>query len=171
MKTYSVCLGKSPQLDGLRTEAAVAGKWGGGESQEATQVVVIPCKCNSVNQTGKSCKYQAGDSQVISRPGKKKCSFCCLSQLNILKSFPLRLKVLKGKSEVVALGRRCTIQPRHGNRKTVRMKAKNRFPLGKENRYSLYLKEEPQLTWDNSWQRNSLRRECVRRCKSHGRSA
>lgn len=92
MKTYSVCLGKSPRLDGLRTEAAVAEKWRGeGKSQEATQVVVIPCKWNSVNQTGKPCKYQAGDSQVISRPGKKKkkCSFCCLSQLNILKSFPL----------------------------------------------------------------------------------
>lgn len=53
MKTYSVCLGKSPQLDGLSTEAAVAGKWGGSKSQEATQVAVILANGNQVNQTGK----------------------------------------------------------------------------------------------------------------------
>lgn len=42
MKTYNVCLGKRPQLDNLRREAAVAGKCGeGGRSQEATEVVVL----------------------------------------------------------------------------------------------------------------------------------
>lgn len=43
MKTYNVCLGKRPQLDDLRREAAVAGKCGegGDRSQEATEVVVL----------------------------------------------------------------------------------------------------------------------------------